>query len=164
MTARIWRLLSWCYWYVTLVWTTIQIPTAWLYANITCSYKNWTRKFAANYRGLSIGTNMSRILAEIIISQLQKSYEKHISEAQNGFRQNRSTNDAIFVVKSIIEQYGDTLVAVYIDFTAYYDHEISCWGHSTLEQTPSRIFQKMYEGTTASTLWHEGKLPCPDCM
>ena len=65
---------------------------------------------------------MSRILAKIIINRLHKAYQKHISEVQYAFRQNRSTNDAVFVVMSIIEKYEDTLVAVSIDLTAAYDH------------------------------------------
>ena len=65
---------------------------------------------------------MSRIVARIILKRLQNAYEKHISEAHYGFRQKQSANDAIFVVKFIIEIYGYTLVAVYIPTTVAYDH------------------------------------------
>jgi hypothetical protein len=107
---------------MTLIWNTVTVPTEWLHATITCLFKKGIRKLAANYRGISIGANMSRILEKIIILRLKEAYEKSISEAQFGFRQNRSTNDGIFVVRNIIQKYNDTLIAVYIDLTAAYDH------------------------------------------
>ena len=105
-----------------LIWTHVMVPTSWLYASITCLYKKGRMSVAANYRGLSIGANMSRILAKIIISRMKVAYETHISETQYGFRQNRSTSDGIFIVKTVIEKYGGRLIAVYIDLTAAYDH------------------------------------------
>ena len=73
---------------------------------------------AVNYRGISIGANMSRILAKIIMDRLKTAYETHIGKEQFGFRQNRSTSDAIFITRMIIQKYQGTLVAVYIDLTA----------------------------------------------
>jgi retron-type reverse transcriptase len=140
---------------LSMIWTMVQVPAVWLHANITCLFKKGLRKLAANYRGLSIGANMSRIIAKIIINRLKKAYEKHISEAQYGFRQNRSTNDAILVVKSVIEKYGETLIVVYIDLTAAYDHVPRDFLFRVLTlRTGAKhliaILQKMYEGTTAS--------------
>ena len=65
-----------------LIWTHVMVPTLWLYASITCLYKKGRMSVAANYRGLSIGANMSRILAKIIISQMKVAYEMHISETK----------------------------------------------------------------------------------
>ena len=98
---------------------------------------------------------MSRILAKIIINGLQKTYEKNISEAQYGFRQNRLPNDAIFVVKYIVEKYGDTPIVVFIDLTVAYDHVPRYFMFIVLSlRTGAKhltaILQKMYEGTTAS--------------
>ena len=107
---------------MTLIWNTMTVPTEWLHATIKCLFKKGIRKLAANYRGISIGANMSRILAKIIIMRLKEAYEKSISEAQYKFRRNRSTNDGIFVVRNIIQKYNNTLIAVYIDLTAAYDH------------------------------------------
>ena len=61
---------------------------------------------AKNHRGLSIGANMSRIIAKIIMGRLKDAYEKMISEAQYGFRKNRSTTDGMFIVKTIIEKHA----------------------------------------------------------
>jgi len=47
----------------TLIWTCIQVPASWLHATITCLYKKGSINDAKNYRGLSIGANMSSILS-----------------------------------------------------------------------------------------------------
>ena len=110
---------------------------------------------AENYRGLSIGANMSHILAKIIMSRLKDAYENHIGEEQYGFRQNRSTSDGIFIIKNVIEKYGETFIAIYIDLTAAYDHVPRNFLFKVLHfRTGAHhliaILQKMYEGTTAS--------------
>ena len=110
---------------------------------------------AANYCGLSIGANMSRILAKIIISGMKATYEMHISETQYGFHQNRSTSDGIFIVKTVIEKYGGRLIAVCIDLTAAYNHIPRDFLFRVLKIRTGAshlvaILQKMYEDTTAS--------------
>ena len=107
---------------MALIWSCIRVPSTWLHADITCLYKKGIRSLASNYRGISIGTNMSRILSKIIVARLKNAYERHISNTQFDFRQNRSTTDGLFVMKNIIDKCGEPFVAVYIDLTAAYDH------------------------------------------
>ena len=83
-----------------LIWSLVKIPSVWLHTNITCLYKKGARNVAANYRGISIGANMSRILAKIILNRFKAAYETHLGENQFGFRSNKSTSDAIFIMKS----------------------------------------------------------------
>ena len=91
---------------LAMIWTLVEVPSSWLHCSITCLHKKGPMSIASNYRGLSIGANMSRILAKIIMNRLQQGYEKNISEEQYGFRKNRSTSDGIFLIKNIIEKYG----------------------------------------------------------
>ena len=98
---------------------------------------------------------MSRILAKIIMNRLKDAYEHHISEEQYGFRQNRSTTDGIFIIKNILDRCGGTIIAVYIDLTAAYDHVPRDFLFRLLKMRTGAyhliaILQKMYEGTTAS--------------
>ena len=98
---------------------------------------------------------MSRILAKIIMNRLKEAYERHISEEQFGFRQNRSTTDGIFIIKNILDRCGGTIIAVYIDLTAAYDHVPRDFLFRLLKMRTGAhhlmaILQKMYEGTTAS--------------
>ena len=65
---------------------------------------------------------MSRILTKIIMKTLKEAYVTNISDSQFGFRRNRSTTDVIFALKTVIDKNKDTLIAVYIDITAAYDH------------------------------------------
>ena len=140
---------------LTLIWTFIKVPNSWLHSSINCLYKKGLMSVAANYRGLSIGANMSQILAKVIMNRFQNAYEIHISETQYGFRQNRSTSDGIFIVKMVMEKVGDTLIAVYVDLTAAYDHIPRDFLFKVLKlRTGAKhlvaILKKIYEGTTAS--------------
>ena len=92
---------------------------------------------------------MSRILAKIITDRFSHAYENQLSENQFGFRKNRGTTDAIFVMKNIIEKYGDTLVVVYVDLTAAYDHiprellfqgpQTKNWSHHSGQHSPENV-------------------------
>ena len=86
---------------------------------------------------------------------MNEAYETHLGEQQFRFRRNKSTGDAIFIMKSVIEKHGGTLVAVYIDLTAAYDHIPRDFLFRVLEIRTGAshliaILRKMYEGTTAS--------------
>ena len=61
-------------------------------------------------------------IGEIIMKRFKEAYGTNISDTQLGFRRNRSTTDAILVMKTVIDKYNGTLIAVYIDLTAAYDH------------------------------------------
>ena len=140
---------------LTLIWSILAIPSAWLHSNITCLYKKGIKSVGSNYRGISIGANMSRILSKIIIRRIKDAYEKHISEFQFGFRSNRSTSDGIYMMNKILKKSKDPLIAVYVDLTAAYDHIPRDFLFRVLNfrlQAPHiiKILQLMYHGTTAS--------------
>ena len=66
---------------LTLIWTSISIPMVWLHALITYLHKKEALGIAKNYRGHSIGANMSRILAKIVINILKEAYETNIRDS-----------------------------------------------------------------------------------
>ena len=140
---------------LSLIWSTLQVPGKWLHAQVTCLFKKGSRLLASNYRGISIGTNMSRILSKIVIARLEKSYEESISNSQYGFRKNRSTTDGIFIMKNVVDKYSGSFVAVYIDLTAAYDHIPRDFLFRVLKLRTGadrliEILKLMYIGTTAS--------------
>ena len=107
---------------LTTIWTTFMIPSSWLISSITCLYKNkGSRSDAGNYRGLSIMSTCSKILASLIISRIRNAYEKIISNCQFGFRSNRSTTDAIFILQNSINLSNKPLFLCFIDLKAAYD-------------------------------------------
>jgi len=138
-----------------MIWSTLKVPTKWLHSEVTCLYKKGSRLLASNYRGISIGTNMSRILSKVIIERLKTAYENSISNAQYGFRANRSTTDGIFIMKNVVDKYKDPFVAVYVDLTAAYDHIPRDFLFRVLEIRTGASFllsilKLVYVGTTAS--------------
>ena len=97
---------------------------------------------------------MSRILAKIILGRLKTAYENHLGESQFGFRKNKSTSDAIFILKTLVEKYGDPLVVVYVVLTAAYDHIPRDFLFRVISLRTGathlvEILKKMYLGTTA---------------
>ena len=74
----------------------------------------------------------------------------------------RSTNDGIFLVRNIIQKYSDTIIAVYIDLTAAYDHVPRDFLFRVLSMRTGAhhliaILKKMYENTTACIRGTEAK-------
>ena len=65
---------------MSLIWSSLKVPGTWLHSEITCLFKKGSRLLASNYRGISIGTNMSRILSKVIIDRLQDAYEFNLRE------------------------------------------------------------------------------------
>ena len=107
---------------ITTVWTTFVLPSSWLKSSITCLFKNkGSRSEACNYRGLSIMATCSKIIISIIISRIRDTYEKLISNFQFGFRSNRSTTDAIFILQNAINISTEPLYICFIDLKAAYD-------------------------------------------
>ena len=138
-----------------MIWATLKVPGKWLHSEVTCLFKKGSRLLASNYRGISIGTNMSRVLCKIVIERLKDAYETSISNCQFGFGSNRSTTDGIFILKNVIDKYGKTFIAVYVDLTAAYDHIPRDFLFKVLEfRTGAKflmhILKLMYVNTTAS--------------
>ena len=94
---------------ISLIWQ-IAIPKSWLVLKIVCLYKKGLKSLAENYRALSIGSNLSKLVPRIILNRLQDTYEHNISEAKFGFRKGCSTCDAIFIIKNVIEKHTGPLV------------------------------------------------------
>ena len=53
---------------------------------------------------------MRKILAKIVMLRLNEAYKTNIVDSQLGMTRNRSTTDAIFVLKSVIDKHNDTLI------------------------------------------------------
>lgn len=58
---------------------------------------------AENYRGLSIMATISKVLSVIIVERIREAYEYVLLWSQFGFRANRSTTDAIFILRQLLE-------------------------------------------------------------
>ena len=84
---------------LTCIWSIVSVPKTWLEAVISCIHKKGPKDIAKNYRSIFIMNTISRLLPKIIIERLRDAYEKLLMANQFGFRKNRSTTDAIFIVR-----------------------------------------------------------------
>ena len=101
---------------LTTIWTTFIIPSSWLKSSITCLFKNkGSRSEAENYRGLSIIA--SNLFKDTF--SYNNAYDRLIINCQFGFRANRSTTDAIFVLRNAINMSSQPLF-LYLDLKAAY--------------------------------------------
>ena len=63
----------------------------------------------------------SKIILSIVISRIRNTFEKIISNFQFGFRSNRSTTDAIFILQNAIIISSEPLFICFIDLKATND-------------------------------------------
>ena len=82
-------------------------PSSWRLEIITSTFKKGRRNNPSNYRGISLLSNLSKILTGILNTRIIRWVEEKIilSESQAGFRKGRSTVDHIFVLKTKLDKF-----------------------------------------------------------
>ena len=140
---------------MTIIWTMVVVPKTWLSAAITCLHKKGLKSVAKNYRSIFILNTLSRLLPRIIIERLRNIYESIIMKNQFGFRKNRSTTDAIFIVREAIRSTKNPLHLCMIDLRAAYDHIDRDMLFSVIKirtKSPilTLILKSLYSGTIAA--------------
>ena len=104
------------------------IPSLWYKAVIKPIPKggSYDPRVPLNYRGISLLSCMYKLYTRILNSRLEKYLENNdlLVEEQNGFRRNRSCQDHIFTLTSIIrnrKNKGLSTFAAFIDFRKAFD-------------------------------------------
>jgi hypothetical protein len=102
------------------------VPMDWKSANVTAIYKKGDRSKPANYRPVSLTSNVSKIMERIIKEEIVKLLERNhsIGNSQHGFRRNRSclTNLLTFMEKVAEDlDSGEPVDVVYLDFQKAFD-------------------------------------------
>jgi len=101
-------------------------PEAWSKGVIVPIYKKGDKNIPANYRGITLVNVIGKIFSLILRNRINKWCEKeHIfNESQYGFRDERSTSDAIFLLHAIIQNVlskKSKLWCVFIDYQRAFD-------------------------------------------
>lgn len=99
-----------------------QIPDEWRTSITVPIYKKGGKKDPSNYRTITLMNTTLKLMTKIISNEITNKY--NIREEQMGFRQNRSTTDAIFVIRQITEKAIEFDVPAYIcliDLTKAFD-------------------------------------------
>ena len=110
---------------ILLCWQQGTVPQGFKDVSIIPIFKNkGDHRDCNNYRGISLLAVAGKIMAKILQSRLAKLAEEVLTEAQCGFRQERSTIDMVFSLRQLqekaIEQYQE-LYIVFIDFRKAFD-------------------------------------------
>ena len=120
-----------------------NVPTVWKQAFIKPIPKGSDKDphVPLNYRGISLISCVSKLYSSILNNRIVKFYSDQnvFADEQNGFRQNRSCEDHIFVLNSVIENRmnaGKATFCAFIDLEKAFDwlnrdlllHKLSCSG------------------------------------
>ena len=135
------------------VWEHEELPAQWKQAVIVPLHKD--KLECSNYRGISLLCHTSKVFSSIILQRIKLRTEEILSEAQAGFRTDRSTVDQIFTLRQLAEKYeefGKQLYVCYIDFRKAFD---SIWRkglwkvmrHLGYPEKIIRILENAYTGT-----------------
>jgi len=138
-----------------LIWDNEQVPSEWKQSVIVPIHKKKDKLECSNYRGISLLCQCSKVFSSIILQRIKKKTEEILSEAQAGFRGNRSTIDQIFTLRQLAEKYeefGRELYVCYIDFRKAFD---SVWRkglwrtmrHLGYPEKIVRILEEIYKDT-----------------
>jgi hypothetical protein len=102
------------------------VPEDWKRANVSVIFKKGDKKNPANYRPVSLTSNVGKIMEKIIKEEIVKLLEKNqsIRDSQHGFRNKRSclTNLLTFMEKVAEDlDSGEVVDVVYLDFQKAFD-------------------------------------------
>ncbi|MGL5754370.1 MAG: reverse transcriptase domain-containing protein [Paraclostridium sp.] len=102
-----------------------SIPREWVDADVLSIYKQkGSRKSANNYRSIFLLDAIGKVYATLVCDRISRLSESRIANSQFGFRQNRSTEQAILCLRHIIQNAIDhkaETVITFVDLTKAFD-------------------------------------------
>ena len=134
-----------------------KMPDEWRRSVLVPLYKGkGDIKECGNYRGIKLMSHIMKLWERIIEARIRK--EVTIAEQQFGFMPGRSTTDAIFCLRMLLEKWTEGQKAVhcaFIDLEKAYDRvpREELWECLRLAETSEcyiRIIQDMYNGATTT--------------
>ena len=128
------------------IWEKEQIPSAWEKGIIIRIPKKGALSDCNNWRGITLLSVPSKILAKIIFQRISDTVDKSLRKEQAGFRKNRGCIDQIFTLRNIIEQCTEwqrQLYVNFVDFEKAFDsiHRESIWQILRAYGIPQKIVQ-----------------------
>ena len=117
---------------LTTAWNKKEIPEDWNEGVIIKIPKKGTLSDCNNWRGITLLSIPSKVLAKIVINRISSAVDGKLREEQAGFRQGRGCIDQIFTLRNIIEQcieWQRELYINFVDFEKAFDsiHRNSLW-------------------------------------
>jgi len=102
------------------------VPTSWKHSTVATLFKKGDDSLPANYRPISLLAVGYKVLASLLLSRFKNGgCEKSLRQSQFGFRKQRSTTDAIFIVQRLIDNTlaskSGRLSMVFLDWSKAFD-------------------------------------------
>ena len=132
-----------------------KMPEEWRKSVLVPIFKNkGDVQCCSNYRGIKLISHSMKIWERVVEARLRR--EVAICEQQYGFMSRKSTTDAIFALRMLIEKYRDgqkELHCVFVDLEKAYDRvpreELwHCMRESGVSEKYVEVVQDMYEGSS----------------
>ena len=103
-----------------------NFPDSWSVGLLKPIHKKGDKKIPSNYRGITILPVMSKIFTAILRDRISYWADNNqlINESQFGFRKNRRTTDAIFIITTIVQarkKHKRKLYSCFVDFAKAFD-------------------------------------------
>ena len=116
----------------TAIWAGEEVPEDWTKGVIVKIPKKGALNDCNNWRGITLLSMPSKILAKIIIKSISNAVDDKLRKEQAGFRKHRGCADQIFALRNIIEQCNEwqrQLYVNFVDFEKAFDsiHRESLW-------------------------------------
>ena len=114
------------------IWRQSKNPTEWNKGKIIKIPKKGDLSNCNNWRGITLLSIPSKILAKIIIKRISNAIDSKLRNEQAGFRKGKGCIDQIFILRNIIEQCNEwqrQLHINFVDFEKAFDslHRNSLW-------------------------------------
>ena len=106
----------------SMIMSTGEVPPERKFSITIPIYKKGEKKYPRNYRGISLLNIAMKLIPKIITQHISSTVS--INKEQQGFRQNRSTIDAIFLLRQIIEksiEFNKPACPYFVDLTEAFD-------------------------------------------
>ena len=129
-------------------------PQQWSEGFIIPIHKKGDKSSPNNYRGITLMSNLGKLFTSILTCRVEKWFENHnlMSDAQFGFRKQRSTTDAIFVLHNLVVNFLNEKMRVpcaFIDLKKAFDsvYRNALWYklfNMGLDGKILKVFREMY--------------------